>query len=186
MTVLEVLLIALGLSMDCFAVSVTFGTTRKMQWKDLLRMSLFFGIFQGMMTFSGWLLGDTLKQFIESVDHWIAFSILSFIGIRMITESFKHEKDKKQTDIRDIKVLLSLSVATSIDALMTGVSFGFIHVDILTTIILITVVSFLVTIIGGKLGEKSAIIPAKKAELIGGLVLILIGTKILLEHLGLI
>ena len=182
----EVFLIALGLSMDCFAVSVTFGTSRKLTWKDLLRMALFFGVFQGLMTFIGWWFGDAMKQFIESVDHWVAFSILSIIGARMIIESFKLHDEKKSMDIRKLNVLLSLSVATSIDALMTGVSFGFIQVDIIMTTLLISVVSFLVTVIGGKLGEKSTFIPAKKAELAGGIVLILIGIKILIEHLGLI
>ena len=183
MTILEVSLIALGLSMDCFAIAVSFGTSRKLTWGDLLRMALFFGFFQGIMTFIGWWFGDTLKPFIESVDHWVAFSILSFIGIRMIIESFKHEKEKISMNIRNINILLSLSIATSIDALMTGVSFGFIHVNILMTIILIALVSFFVTLIGGKLGEKSNFIPARKAELIGGIVLILIGIKILIEHL---
>jgi putative Mn2+ efflux pump MntP len=186
MTFFVVFLIALGLSMDCFAVSVSFGTSRKLLWSDLLRMALFFGFFQGMMTFIGWWAGDSIKQMIESVDHWIAFSILSIIGIRMIIESFKHEKERKSIDVRKFRILLSLSVATSIDALMTGVSFGFITVDILKTTILISSVTFVVTMIGGKLGEKATFIPARRAELIGGIVLILIGVKILLGHLGII
>ena len=186
MTFFEISLIGIGLSMDCFAVSVSFGTSRKLLWRDLLRMALFFGFFQGMMTFLGWWAGDSLKQIIESVDHWVAFSILSVIGIRMIIESFKHEKERKLMDIRKFRILLSLSVATSIDALMTGVSFGFINVDIIKTTILISSVTFIVTLIGGKLGEKATFIPARRAELIGGLVLILIGVKILLEHLAII
>ena len=186
MTFFEISLIGIGLSMDCFAVSVSFGTSRKLMWKDLLRMALFFGFFQGMMTFLGWWAGDSLKQIIESVDHWVAFSILSVIGIRMIIESFKHEKERTAIDIRKFRILLSLSVATSIDALMTGVSFGFIKVDIIKTTILISSVTFIVTLIGGKLGEKATFIPARRAELMGGMVLILIGVKILLEHLGII
>jgi len=186
MTFFVVFLIALGLSMDCFAVSVSFGTSRKLLWRDLLRMALFFGFFQGMMTFIGWLAGYTLKQLIESVDHWVAFSILSIIGIRMIIESFKHEKERKSIDIRQFRILLSLSVATSIDALMTGVSFGFITVDIIKTTFLISSVTFIVTMIGGKLGERATFIPARRAELIGGIVLIMIGAKILFGHLGII
>ena len=186
MTFFEISLIGIGLSMDCFAVSVSFGTSRKLLWRDLLRMALFFGFFQGMMTFLGWWAGDSLKQIIESVDHWVAFSILSVIGIRMIIESFKHEKERTAIDIRKFRILLSLSVATSIDALMTGVSFGFIKVDIIKTTILISSVTFIVTLIGGKLGEKATFIPARRAELMGGMVLILIGVKILLEHLGII
>jgi putative Mn2+ efflux pump MntP len=184
MTFFEIFLIGIGLSMDCFAVSVSFGTTRKLLWKDLLMMALFFGFFQGMMTFVGWWVGDSIKPIIESVDHWVAFSILSLIGIRMIIESFKHEKERTSLDIRKYRILLSLSIATSIDALMTGVSFGFIKVEIIKTIIMISSITFFLTMIGGKLGEKATFIPARRAELIGGIVLILIGTKILFEHLG--
>ena len=186
MTFFEIFLIAVGLSMDCFAVSVSFGTSKKLWWKDILMMAVFFGIFQGMMTFIGWWVGDALKQMIESVDHWVAFSILAVIGIKMIMESIKHEEERKSIDIRKIKILLSLSIATSIDALMTGVSFGFIQVEIIGTTILIALVTFSVTLIGGKLGGKATFIPARRAELIGGIVLILIGTKILFEHLGII
>jgi manganese efflux pump family protein len=183
MTFIEIFLIGIGLSMDCFAVSVTLGTSKKMSWKDLFRMALFFGFFQGFMTFMGWWLGDSVKQFIQEVDHWIAFSILSFIGARMVIESFKHEEEKKIVDIRNYKVLVSLSIATSIDALMTGISFGFINVNIIMATILISSLTFAVTITGGKLGEKTTFIPARRAELAGGIVLILIGVKILFEHL---
>ena len=186
MTFIEVFLIAIGLSMDCFAVSVSFGTSRKLSWNDLFRMGLFFGFFQGMMTFVGWWFGDTLKQFIESVDHWVAFCILSIIGIRMIAESFKHEKNRRSVDIRKFRILISLSIATSIDALMTGVSFGFIKVDIVKAIFLISFVTFFITLVGGKLGEKTTFIPARRAELVGGVALIIIGAKILFEHLGFI
>jgi manganese efflux pump family protein len=186
MTFFEIFLIGIGLSMDCFAVSVSFGTSGKLFWKDFIRMSLFFGFFQGMMTFAGWWVGDSLKQMIESVDHWVAFSILSFIGIRMISESFKHEEDRTSVDVRKLSILLSLSIATSIDALMTGVSFGFIKVNIVKSVILISSITFLVTLTGGKLGEKATFIPARRAELIGGIMLILIGAKILLQHLAII
>ena len=184
MGILEIFLISIGLSMDCFAVSVSFGTTKKLALNDLLRMAVFFGFFQGMMTFFGWWFGSTLKPIIETVDHWIAFAILSGIGIKMILEAFEKEKQKKSINIRSLKVLVSLAIATSIDALMTGVSFGFIHVNIMVAVLLITITAFLVTLIGGKIGAKTTIIPAKRAELFGGIVLILIGLKILLEHLG--
>jgi manganese efflux pump family protein len=183
MTLFEISLIGIGLSMDCFAVSVSFGTARKLLWRDLFRMALFFGLFQGMMTLGGWWVGNTLKQLIEYIDHWVAFAILFLIGIRMVIESFKHEKERNPIDIRKLRILLSLSIATSLDALMTGVSFGFIKVEIIKTIALITSITFFVTLAGGKLGEKATFIPARRAELIGGLVLILIGTKILFEHL---
>jgi putative Mn2+ efflux pump MntP len=186
MTFFEIFLIALGLSMDCFAVSVTFGVSRKYMVKDLTRMAVFFGFFQGMMTLAGWWVGDSLKQIIETVDHWVAFAILALIGIRMIIESLKKEKEKKSIDFRDFRIILSLSVATSIDALMTGVSFGFIKVSIIETVVLISAVTFIVTLVGGKLGEKANFIHPRRAELAGGIVLILIGTKILLDHLGIL
>jgi manganese efflux pump family protein len=186
MTFFEIFLIAVGLSMDCFAVSVSFGTARKYLLRDLVRMSFFFGFFQGLMTFLGWWIGDTLSQFIEAVDHWVAFSILAMIGIRMIIESLKKEKERKSIDFLKFRILVSLSIATSIDALMTGVSFGFINVNIFQSVILISAVTFLVTMIGGKVGEKATFIPARRAELIGGAVLILIGIKILISHLNLL
>jgi manganese efflux pump family protein len=186
MTLFEIFLIGTGLSMDCFAVSVSLGSLKRLLWKDLVRMALFFGFFQGMMTFVGWWVGDALKPVIESVDHWVAFSILSLIGIRMIIESLKHEEERTPADYRKLTIMLSLSFATSIDALMTGVSFGFINVKILLSILLISSVTFIVTLIGGKLGEKATFIPARKAEMIGGIVLILIGMKILFEHIGII
>jgi manganese efflux pump family protein len=184
MTFFEIFLIAAGLSMDCFAVSVSFGATRRYVLKDLARMAFFFGLFQGLMTFAGWWVGDSLKQFIQAVDHWVAFSILSLIGLRMILESLKKEKEKRPVDFLKFRILISLAIATSIDALMTGVSFGFIRVNILESVLLISSVTFLVTMIGGKLGEKTTFIPAKRAEMIGGTVLIIIGIKILFEHLN--
>lgn len=180
---LELLLIALSLSMDCFAVSISFGTMKKMAWRDILKTAFFFGIFQGIMPLIGWLIGDIVQSFMESVDHWIAFGILSFIGIKMIMQSFRLES-KKSIDIRKPSVLLSLSIATSIDALITGISFGFIRVNIFKAALIITIVTFINTIIGAKLGEKTSFIPAKYAEIIGGIVLIGIGLKILLEHLS--
>jgi manganese efflux pump family protein len=183
---LEIGFLGLGLSMDCFAVSVGLGTSKKLVYRDLLVMALFFGFFQGLMTFLGWLFGSFLKPVIESFDHWIAFSLLAIIGLRMIFEAFEKEKEKRSIDIRRLSILISLSVATSLDALMTGISLGFIHVNIVFALIIISTVTFLVTVVGGKIGEKSSFIPAKRAEIIGGMVLIAIGLKILIEHLNLI
>lgn len=183
MSLLELFLIALGLSMDCFAVSLSFGTTQKLSWRDIFRMAVFFGLFQGIMPVIGWLVGNSLQRFISPVDHWIAFGILSFIGVKMIIQALRISKEKKNLDIRTLPVLLSLSFATSIDALITGVSFGFISVNILLAAIIVTVVTFLNTVNGAKLGEKTTFLPARWAEILGGLVLFAIGTKILLEHL---
>jgi putative Mn2+ efflux pump MntP len=186
MNLVELFLISIGLSMDCFAVSLSFGTTQNLKWRDILRTALFFGLFQGIMPVIGWLIGNSLQKVIAPVDHWIAFGILAFIGIKMIFQAFDMSNDRKTIDIRSTPVLLSLSLATSIDALITGLSFGFIQVNILLAAIMITVITFLNTVNGAKLGEKSSFIPARWAEVLGGLVLIIIGTKILLEHLAII
>jgi manganese efflux pump family protein len=184
MNFLEILLIALGLSMDCFAVSLSFGTSQKLKWKEIFRMALFFGLFQGLMPLIGWLVGNSLQSFISSIDHWFAFGILAFIGLKMILQSFKNTEERKNVDIRKTTILLSLSVATSIDALITGISFGFIRVNILEAAVIITLITFLVSIFGAKLGEKTTFLPARWAERLGGLVLIGIGVKIVFEHLA--
>ncbi|MEI6899175.1 MAG: manganese efflux pump MntP family protein [Bacteroidota bacterium] len=184
MSIFELFLIGLGLSMDCFAVIVGFGTAKKISSRDLVKIASFFGLFQGIMTLIGWLFGTSLKPVIESFDHWIAFSILAVIGIKMIMESFEKEREKS-IDLVKIKILITVSIATSIDALITGVSLGFIRVNMILAVAMITIVAFLVTLAGGKISEKTTFIPAKKAEIAGGLVLIAIGLKILLEHTGL-
>jgi putative Mn2+ efflux pump MntP len=182
----SIILIALGLSMDCFAVSLCFGTSRKLLWKDILLMAFLFGFFQGMMPLIGWLVGTSIQSIIAPMDHWIAFAILAFIGIKMIWQSFSEDEEKRSIDIRKITVLLTLSVATSIDALITGVGFGFIRVNIFEASFIISAVTFLVSVIGAKLGEKSTFIPARYAEFLGGTVLIAIGVKVVLEHLAII
>ena len=182
MSFLELFLIALGLSMDCFAVSVSFGAQRNLLWKDILKFSFFFGLFQGVMPVIGWFAGNSVKQAASEIDHWIAFGILAFIGLRMIYESFKAEDEKRSVDIRKWKILLSLSFATSIDALMTGVSFGFVKVNILVAVVTIAVITFVNSIAGAFVGAKSIHISPRWAEIIGGTVLISIGLKIVLEH----
>lgn len=182
----ELILISLGLSMDCFAVALTFGTSRRLAWKDILRMSLLFGLFQGFMPLIGWLVGHSLQSFIEPVDHWIAFAILAFIGIKMVWQSFLIGDNKRSLDIMKISVLLTLSIATSIDALITGLGFGFIRANIYEAVIIISVVTFFVSVAGAKLGEKTSFIPARWAEFGGGIVLIAIGVKVVLEHLAIL
>ncbi|MCX6252517.1 MAG: manganese efflux pump MntP family protein [Bacteroidetes bacterium] len=184
MSFLELILIALGLSMDCFAVSISFGAAKKITRPDALRMAFFFGLFQGLMPLVGWLVGDLFKNAIESFDHWLAFSVLAFIGIKMIVQAFHDDHAKKTLNIRKTSVLLSLSIATSIDALITGVSFGFIRVNILNAAIIITLVTFLVTGIGAKLGSKTHFLSPRAAEILGGVILIGIGLKVLGDHLG--
>lgn len=184
MSFFELFLIAVGLSMDCFAVSLSFGAQKKLHPRDILRFSFFFALFQALMPVVGWLVGSAAKVFLASTDHWIAFGILSFIGIRMIYEAFKDENEKRTVDIREWKILLTLSFATSIDALMTGVSFGFIKVNILLAVITIGIITFLNSLTGAYVGKHSIHISPKVAEIVGGLVLIAIGAKIVLDHLS--
>lgn len=170
--------------MDCFAVSVSFGTSCRLRWKETIRMAFFFGLFQGGMPLVGWLVGTGIQSYIITFDHWIAFAILAFIGLKMIWQAVWDKGEKNQTDIRKLTVLLTLSVATSIDALITGVSFGFIRVNILEASLMIGLITFLVSVAGARLGRKTSFIPARWAEFAGGLVLVGIGLKVLLEHLA--
>ena len=186
MSFLELFIIAIGLSMDCFAVSLSFGAQKRLKRNDILRFAFFFALFQGVMPVIGWLVGSSVKYYLARVDHWIAFSILAFIGLRMIYESFKREGERRTVDIREWKILLTLSLATSIDALMTGVSLGFVKVNILLAVVTIAVVTFFNSLAGAWVGERSIHISPRWAEILGGLVLIGIGTKIVLEHLSII
>lgn len=170
--------------MDCFAVALTFGSSRKLVWKDILLMAFLFGLFQGVMPLIGWLVGNSIQSLIEPLDHWIAFAILATIGIKMVWQSFLNDENKKVVDIRKISVLLTLSVATSIDALITGVGFGFIGANIFEAVIIISVITFAVSVTGAKLGEKTTFIPARWAEFAGGIVLIAIGVNVVLEHMA--
>jgi putative Mn2+ efflux pump MntP len=183
MTITELILISFGLAMDCFAVAVGLGACKCLKWKDTLVMASMFGLFQGLMPLGGWLVGSSVRTLIDSMDHWIAFTILVFIGLKMIWQSFTVDEQKKPTDIKKISVLLTLSIATSIDAMVTGVGFGLIEVNIVLAILLITIVTFFVSVAGAKIGEKTTFIPARWAEFSGGLVLIAIGTKVLADHL---
>lgn len=169
--------------MDCFAVSLTFGFSRKLLWKDVLLMAFLFGLFQGVMPFFGWMAGSSIQSLIEPVDHWIAFGILAFIGVKMAWQSFLDVGKKRSPDIRNITILLTLSIATSIDALITGIGFAFLMANIYEVIIIISIITFIVSVIGAKLGERTALIPARWAEFAGGIVLIAIGVRVVLEHL---
>jgi len=176
----ELVFIALGLSMDCLAVALTFGSCGKLAWRDSLRMAVLFGLFQGAMPVAGWMIGTSLQSTIETVDHWIAFALLAFIGVKMIWQSFTQAPDDRTIDPRKWSILLPLAVATSIDALITGVSFGIIQVNILLVAITITLITFLVTIAGARAGARTRRIPARWTEFAGGLVLIIIGVKVVI------
>lgn len=190
MTGLEIWLLAVGLAMDCFAVSIASGILLKRRlWRPMLTMAFFFGLFQALMPLIGWIGASAFSHLIESIDHWIAFAILAFLGGRMISESFKDEECKHEYDPKSLKMILALAVATSIDALAVGVSFAFLGMrgfaEILPPVSIIGFVSFVLSIAGLMFGIRFGCGIARKlrAELWGGIILIIIGTKILIEHL---
>lgn len=182
---LEIFLIAVGLSMDAFAVAVCKGLKmKKINLKQTSLIALFFGGFQALMPLLGWLLGSTFKKYFESFGHWIAFGLLLFIGGKMIYDTFCGcEEDK---DNFDVKELLVMAVATSIDAFAVGVSFAMFSINIFSSIVIIGVTTFVLSALGVLIGCKFGEIFKNKATLFGGIILILIGLKILLEGLGLI
>lgn len=190
MTSLEIWLLAVGLAMDCFAVSIASGIIlKRIRLRPMLVMALCFGLFQAMMPLLGWTGTSFFSHLIENIDHWIAFGILAFLGGRMIKESFKDEGCKHEFDPTRLKVILALAVATSIDALAVGVSFACLGIkdfhDILSPIGIIGFVSFALSIVGLLFGIRFGCGMARKlrAELWGGVILVFIGTKILVEHL---
>jgi manganese efflux pump family protein len=187
---LQTVLIAVGLSMDAFAVSLTSGMcSKELSPLHVLRGAFFFGIFQFFMPVVGWLLGITLRGYIQGFDHWIAFSLLFFIGSKMVMESRKascddeDDRGQSRTDVRDIKTLLTLSVATSIDALAVGLSFSLLGTDVWGPAATIGAITFAVCLAGFEFGKRIGSVLERWAETIGGLVLIGIGIKILVEHL---
>ena len=190
MTGLEIWLLAVALAMDCFAVSIANGIVlRRFQWHPMLTMAFAFGLFQALMPLAGWLCAKTFSHLIENVDHWIAFGILAFLGGRMILESFKKEDCTHKLNPKSLKTVLTMAVATSIDALAIGISFAFLGVQdwlsILSPISVIGLVSFVMSLIGLSFGILCGCKYAEKikAELWGGIILVAIGVKILIEHL---
>jgi len=170
--------------MDAFAVSITSGLTIKsLRINNALKIAIFFGLFQAIMPLIGWLAGLSFRDFISGVDHWIAFGLLSVIGCKMIYESSKMGLNKKKINPLNVYVLLMLSVATSIDALAVGLSLSFLKVSIVLPAIIIGIVTFLLSILGVYFGNRFGHYFERKIQIIGGLILICIGIKILIEHL---
>lgn len=179
-----IMIIALGLAMDAFAVSVTSGFTIKiLKIRYAFRIALFFGAFQAFMPMIGWLAGNSLKDMITTYDHWIAFGLLAFIGGRMMYESFRPEGEERPCDPMTVYRLLLLSIATSIDALAIGLTLSFLSVEIITPSLIIGIVTFVLSFFGVFLGNRFGHFFESKIEMIGGIILILIGIKILIEHL---
>lgn len=187
---IELLLMGIGLAMDAFAVSVCKGLAmRKVNKKQAIVIALFFGGFQALMPLIGWALGIQFESYITSIDHWIAFILLGFIGGKMIFEAVKPEEDDEiaQMDAPlDIKQLTILAIATSIDALAVGITFAFLRYPIVEAISIIGVVTFIICIGGVYVGNFFGSKYKNKAEFAGGLILVLLGFRILLSHLGII
>lgn len=186
MGAIEILLISIGLAMDAFAVSVCKGLAmKKMSWKKAIIIGLYFGIFQAVMPVIGYFLGTTFERFITNVDHWIAFILLVGIGINMVKEAFDKESENRNDNV-DVKTMLVLSIATSIDALAIGITFACLKIHIVMPVIAIGLITFIISVIGVKIGNRFGDKYEKKAEIMGGVILILLGIKILLEHLEII
>ena len=180
---ITILLIAIGLAMDAFAVSITSGITIKdLRISNAVTIALFFGSFQAFMPVLGWLAGLSARALISGVDHWIAFVLLSLVGCKMIFESTKLGPDENELDPLNILVLLLLAIATSIDALAVGLSLSFLKIAIVTPALIIGATTFSLSFFGVFLGNISGHFFENKIEIIGGLILIGIGVKILVEH----
>lgn len=187
---IELFLIGIGLSMDAFAVSVCKGLAmERVNKKQAVVIGLYFGGFQALMPLIGWFLGIRFQSYITSVDHWIAFALLAFLGGKMIFEAIRDE-DVQEIGEKDLPLdhrqMVLLAVATSIDALAVGITFAFLDTPILTAIIIIGVTTFVLSIVGVVVGNYFGTRYKKRAEIAGGIILVLIGAKILFEHLGLI
>jgi putative Mn2+ efflux pump MntP len=183
--ILSFLLIAIGLSADCFAVAVSSSIAMKtISRVQIFRAALSFGIFQALMPTIGWLAGRTVVDLISGFDHWIAFLLLAGIGGKMIWESFRPNRDDDgKTDITRGLLLLTLSIATSIDAFAVGLSFAFLEVDIALASSTIGITAFIITAIGFIIGRKTGKLIGERAELVGGIVLVGIGIRVLLTHI---
>ncbi len=184
MGIVELFLIAVGLSMDAFAVSICKGlSVQRLELKHALLAGLWFGGFQALMPAIGYLLGSRFEHLIVSIDHWIAFVLLLFIGGKMIKEALECDEEELDDDF-SFKAMLLLAIATSIDALAMGVTFAFLRVNIVAAVLFIGCITFVCSAAGVKIGNVFGMRFKSKAELAGGVILILMGCKILLEHLG--
>lgn len=182
MNLITLFLLSIGLCFDTFAVSVSSGLLRKeIVFWQAVRIAFFLALFQAVMPVLGWLGGISIKEWIESYDHWVALGILSILGIKMLIESFKKSEEKNINPL-DIKVIISMALATSIDAFAVGISFAIIEVNMLLAFIIIGSVTFITSMLGILFGKKTGSHFGQKMEIIGGIILISIGIKIVIEH----
>ena len=182
---LEVLLMAVGLAMDCFAVSLGIGTTRYANGpRPVFRLSFHFGLFQAMMPVLGWVLGTRVASLVSAVDHWVAFGLLGFVGVRMIRSGLDGAAESHNTDPSRGRTLIMLAVATSIDAFAIGLSLAMLQVQILFPILVIGLVAGGLSLVGLRVGNGLGQAFGKRMEVIGGVILILIGLRVLFSHLA--
>lgn len=187
MSLLTLFITAVGLSMDAFAVSICKGLSmKKLSVKKALIIGLWFGGFQALMPTAGYLLGTRFEQYVTAIDHWIAFVLLGLIGANMVKEALAKEEESSVDDSVNFKIMFCLAVATSIDALAVGVTYAFLRVSIVPAVSFIGLITFLLSVAGVKVGHVFGMKYKSKAELTGGVILILMGIKILVEHLGLL
>lgn len=184
MSILEIIISSIGLGMDAFAVAVGIGLSMKeFKIKNGLIVGLYFGIFQALMPLIGYKIGSYFEKIIITIDHWVIFALLSIIGINMIKES---REDKLYSNDISFKSMIPVSIATSIDALAVGITMSFLKVNIILVILSIGIITFIMSFIGVWLGNKFGSKYEKKAQILGGIILIVIGIKILIEHIGII
>ena len=188
MHIFEIILISIGLAMDAFAVSICKGLSmKKLNVKHAIVIALYFGGFQALMPLIGWILGSQFQVYIVSFDHWIAFLLLAFLGTKTIIDTIKEKDDEaeeKQESVLNHKELFLLAIATSIDALAVGITLAFLNVKLVPTVSAIGIITFAICIFGVFVGNMFGSTFKKKASIAGGVILIAIGLKILLEHLG--
>lgn len=182
----EILILGIGLAMDAFAVAVCKGLSmKKIDFKKMGIVGTYFGLFQGLMPVIGYFLGTAFGDIITKIDHWVAFVLLGLIGINMLIEAFS--KDCESSDDRvDFKAMLPLAIATSIDALAVGITLAFLKVNVVVAALVIAVTTFVLSCVGVKIGNKFGNKYEKKAQFVGGVILVCMGIKILLEHLGIL
>ncbi|MEK7086104.1 MAG: manganese efflux pump MntP family protein [Patescibacteria group bacterium] len=181
----SIILIALGLSIDSFAVSISCGLKAKiLKFSNIIKTALIFGIFQGGMAITGWTVGSSFKKIITGMDHWIAFILLAIIGIKMIYESQNRRTEEEKQNLFSASALVILGIATSIDALAVGIGFAFLEVPIVNATLIIGTSTILLSSVGLIIGNKIGHLFEKGIQILGGMVLIGIGIKILVEHLG--
>jgi putative Mn2+ efflux pump MntP len=185
MDLFTIILIAIGLSFDTFAVSISSGLIlKKIDFLNATKIAVTLAVFQAAMPVIGWLAGSGIKNYAENFDHWIAFGILALLGAKMIYESFKTDPEDRSFNPLDIKVMIGMAIATSIDALIVGFSFALLNYKILISVGIIGFVTYVVAMLGMLFGKKIGARMGRRMEVLGGIMLILIGLKILIEHLS--